>query len=145
MCCQVYFFGELCVPGMIATNLLCALHFTFTFQDGCWMESQASTPYPQDWPSILGGDPAHRWPGVRRSGKLCCQQLGVWGQPTDMLSGWQWHDALTCPLGSLCGTVVSSFPLCWWSRCWWTCPVLATARRGGQFDPFWPFLLMTMV
>jgi hypothetical protein len=42
------FFGELCVPGMIATNLLCALHFTFTFQDGCWMESQASMPYPQD-------------------------------------------------------------------------------------------------
>jgi hypothetical protein len=33
---------------MIATNLLCALHFTFTFQDGCWMESQASMPYPQD-------------------------------------------------------------------------------------------------
>ncbi|CAL1140833.1 unnamed protein product [Cladocopium goreaui] len=28
------FFGELCVPGMIATNLLCALHFTFTFQEG---------------------------------------------------------------------------------------------------------------
>ena len=32
----------------------------------------------------------------------CFQQLGVWGQPTDVLSGWQWHLALTCPLGSQC-------------------------------------------
>lgn len=27
-------------------------------------------------------------------------QLGAWGQPTAVLSGWQWDDALTCSLGS---------------------------------------------
>ena len=37
------------------------------------MLSQASvaTPYPQGCPSIAGrGHPAHRWPGVMRSGKV---------------------------------------------------------------------------
>ena len=40
----------------------------------------------------------------------CFQQLGVWGQPTDVLSGWQWHLALTCPLGSRCWGMFLSNP-----------------------------------
>ena len=63
----------------------------------------------------------------------CFQQLGVWGQPTDVLSGWQWHLALTCLLGSRCWRMFLSNPF----RCdWQTLSALGTARRGVHFDRF---------
>ena len=69
--------------------------------------------FPQAWAELQCltrrvGHPAHRWPGVRRSVKLL--SAGVWGQPTDVLSGWQWHLALTCPLGSRCWGMFLSNP-----------------------------------
>ena len=61
--------------------------------------------------TVTPGHSAHHWPGVRQMvqcllrSALCAWSLGLrsWelgANPLRMLSGWQWHDALMCPLGS---------------------------------------------
>ena len=49
-------------------------------------------------------------------------QLGAWGQPTAVLSGWQWDDALTCSLGSQSIWDIAQCCLRWAGDC-----------RGGQW------------
>ena len=67
---------------------------------------------PTERPSILTpGHSAHHWPGVRqmvqcllrsalRAWSLGLRSWELGANPLRMLSGWQWHDALMCPLGS---------------------------------------------
>ena len=77
-------------------------------------EGPENRALPTEWPkhNHMG---SHMWAlcaplaGCGAHGKLLSNRplnwlriglLGVWGQPTVMLSGWQWHDALTWSLDS---------------------------------------------
>ena len=72
----------------------------------------------------------------------CFQQLGVWGQPTDVLSGWQWHLALTCLLGSRCWRMFLSNPF----RCDWQ-TLSRLVLQGGEAISivFHPFHFLSLV